>query len=207
MGFMPFGPYRYNPTQDIAERLHKSAMFTGDLRIIGKALPVSYKRAPAQAIELIEEYHPQIILGMGLASRKRGITIEIRGNNRKTSPYRDIDGEYYYGDGHPIDRNGKPFYCTTADEKQIIHRINKNGIAALLSYDAERFVCNALIYGVAKYIAETDREVQFSYMHTPWTDAYLKLVKIEPGKEVIPAGHLRIAAETALACMYQEVAV
>lgn len=172
-GFGPFGSYAVNPTERLVQAMHGLTLGGGCI-IYGEVLPSSYERAPTRVIELARELQPVTILSLGFASRIPMIRVETRGYNEMSSRYEDADGVCHKGT--PIVPNGTDFYYTNAPNKALIEMMVAAGVSAELSHDAERFICNCLIYSIAREVHESRLNTVFGYIHTPTTRSCSRLV-------------------------------
>ena len=190
-GFEPFGPYKYNPTQDIAREYN--GRIIEDVKIFGLVLPCTYYGASKLLSDKINELSPNIILGTGLASRVNGIRIETVGRNIMNGKYEDAEGRK--PDKEPIIKDGDPWHPTTFNNSLFMMPLCKAGIPAELSIDAEGFICNSLIYLTAKRIYDEKLPIKFAFFHTPWTTDYVDKINLEPGKITIEKADLRKTIE------------
>lgn len=193
-GFGPFGKYPRNPTERIVRDLNGSELSCG-LVIHGEVLPSSYARAPQRVISLIDELNPKVILSLGYFSRIAQIRVETRGYNEKRSEYADCDGITY--SGTLIKGDGPEYVDTNADSLAIVEMIRRNGVNAELSNDAERFICNCLIYE----IGSLGLSIPFGYIHTPTLESFSDLIAGQAGKITIPDDHLFKAVYAAIEAM------
>ena len=190
-GFEPFGPYAFNPTQDIAREFHGRRVDGVEVR--GFVLPCTYYGAFELLHEEMQRLSPDIVLSTGLASRVLALRIETVGKNIMHSKYPDAEGRHSCGE--PLLFHGKPRYRTNTDGIALVNFLSDLGIPADVSEDAEGFVCNSLIYLTAKEIHEESLPIAHAFFHTPWTDAYTDKVQLEEGKIVIPQYRLRKTVE------------
>jgi len=193
-GFGPFGSYPRNPTEAIVREMCGQKLGCG-LIVYGVVLPSSYTIAPQMVAELIDKLSPVAVLSLGYFSRIPRLRVEMRGYNEMKSDYRDSEGVLL--SGAPIEINGPEFVDTNADNLQILEAIKQNGIDAELSLDAERFICNCLIYSIRRLRPE----VLFGYLHTPTPDSFSDLIAGQAGKITIPYNHLRQAVISAIEAM------
>lgn len=199
-GFGPFGSYAVNPTERLVRAMH-GLILGGGYIICGEVLPPSYERAPLRVIELARELQPAAILSLGFASRIPRIRVETRGYNKKNSDYEDADGACHKGD--PIVPGGAEFFYTNAPNEALVEMIIASGVDIELSSDPERFICNCLIFSIAREIYESHLDTIFGYIHTPTTESCSHLVARHPEKVIIPDEHLAGAVLIALATMCQ----
>ena len=193
-GFEPFGDYKWNPVQDTTREYDGKRI--GDIEIVGLVVPSTYYGAFMELSREMDRLCPDIILGTGLASSVKKITFEAVGENIMEGKYPDARG--FNPKGRPI-LPGESYYCrTNADNIDLAYYLCWNRVPAAVSVDAERFICNSLIYLTAKMIEDEGLPTRHAFFHTPWTEDYLDRVELEPGKIAIPKGQLRKAIELSL---------
>lgn len=180
-GFTPFGPYHYNPTQDLVHRLEGKNM-TGGV-IIGSVLPCSYSDVGDVAYNLVKKHRPDMVISFGLASRVPALRFETRGRNIMDCHYTDSEGKCY--SGIPIKAGDKEFYYTSEKTPLLVKELNKLGISSELSSDAEGFICNTHIYLLSKNISTSNNPIPFVFVHTPWTNTYKGKVELGPEKIMV----------------------
>lgn len=190
-GFEPFGPYSYNPVQDIAREYDGKVI--GDKKITGLVLPCTYYGAFKLLSQKIDEISPNAIISCGLASRVRHIQLETVGKNVMRGKYPDANGRSPQGD--KIISTGKPKYSTNSDLAHLSRVLTEANIPISLSADAEEFICNSLIYLTARKIYRDHLPIKFAFFHTPWTSDYLNKITLEPSKVTIPKNDLRKTIE------------
>ena len=193
-GFGPFAKYQRNPTEAVVREMNGFQLNCG-LVIRGEVLPSSYASAPQRVVSLIDELNPQILLSLGYFSRIPRIRVETRGYNEKRSEYADCDGITYLGTS--IEPDGPKYVDISADSPTIVEAIRRDSIDAELSCDAERFICNCLIYTIGRYRPN----IPFGYIHTPTLESFSDLIAGQTEKITIPDDHLLKAVLTAIETM------
>lgn len=193
-GFEPFGPYKYNPVQDIAREYDGKRI--GNIEVIGLVLPCTYYGAFNLLSEKIDRIYPDIVLSTGLGSRVKGIRIESIGRNIMNGKYADAEGKK--PENEPLVKGGKKWYSTNADNIHLANSLYEAGIPVELSIDAEGFICNSLVYLTAKRISNENLPIRFVFFHTPWTKEYLDRINLEQGKISIEKSDLNKSIEILL---------
>ena len=128
-GFEPWGKSRINPSGEVARALG------------GHVLPVDYEGAERKILRLILAKKPDAILMLGLARRRTRISLEARARNE------DFCGEGPWSRSRrPIRTDGTAFLETRLPIARLRRRLGEEGIAASLSRDAGRFICNHVFY-------------------------------------------------------------
>ncbi|RLF20415.1 MAG: pyroglutamyl-peptidase I [Thermoprotei archaeon] len=168
-GFAPFGGMKKNPSGEIA-RLFNGKEINGE-RIIGKELPVSYRRVREVLEKLIDEVNPSLYLGIGLAPRSTCIRIEVIALNIVYSERPDEDGvrqtdiSYIYEDGDLA-------YITTIPAKRIVNELRRSGIPASLSFSAGTYLCNYAFY-IAAHLLKRKGNGRYGFIHIPQASEYV----------------------------------
>jgi len=190
-GFGPYGPHKFNPTQDLV-REYDGRRF-GDVEVKGLVLPCTYYGAFDVLSGLIDNVSPVAVLSTGLDSHAERLRLEISGWNMMCGKYADADGERPVYE--PIENFGKRFYDTNVDNASLAYCLNQAGVPVEMSADAGGFICNSLIYLTSRRIKEEGLPLKNAFVHTPWTDDYLGKIKLEPGKVFISKKELCLGIE------------
>ncbi len=162
-GFDPFDKEKMNPAFESVKLLPDELY---GATIIKAEIPtVSYK-AIEKTIKLMDEHNPDIVINVGQAGGRFGITPEKVAINLNDFRIKDNEGN------QPLDskivENGKNAYFSTLPVKAIVNEIKKNDIPSSLSYTAGTFVCNQVMYGVANYIDENNLNIKSGFVHIPY---------------------------------------
>jgi pyroglutamyl-peptidase len=150
-GFGPFPGVEDNPTARLVQQLD-GVVLSGEpaVRVIGRVLPVSYRRGPQEAIALAREHEVALVLGFGVARGRPQVCVERLGVRvEQGSP--DVDGETMTG------MDGPEVVPATLDTPLLIEALQ-----ASPSDDAGRYVCNAWLYEVSRALT-----VPVGFVHVP----------------------------------------
>lgn len=162
-GFDPFDKEPINPAYEAVKGL---ADEINGAQIIKIEVPtVSYK-AINKTIELIESEKPDIVINVGQAGGRFGITPEKVAINLNDFRIKDNEGNQPLD--CPIVEDGASAYFTTLPVKAMVEGIKAVGIPSTLSYTAGTFVCNQVMYGVAHYIATNKLDIKSGFVHIPF---------------------------------------
>ncbi len=164
-GFEPFGNVTVNPSQLIAEALNGSVI--DDAEIVGVVLPVDFNVSAKIATDMIEHYHPVLVISLGLNARARCIEIEKIGINIKR--YLKEDGSQTVP--QRIDISGPFLRFSSIYTLDIARKIREANISAQQSYFAGTYVCNALFYQVLGYVSERNSIIKIGFIHVPLLDS------------------------------------
>ncbi|MHA1215089.1 MAG: pyroglutamyl-peptidase I family protein [Candidatus Hodarchaeales archaeon] len=166
-GFEPFGNYKENPSQEIAEGLNGQEI-NGYL-IIGKSIPLRYKEIQEEIIGHIEGINPEIIINLGLAPRP-SIALE-----RVALNIADVTRSAYNCGSRPEDEklveDGPTAYLTTLPIKKIKEHLNSKGIPCFISNSAGTYGCNQIFYYTMNHLDRISRldSVKAGFIHVPLT--------------------------------------
>lgn len=164
-GFEPFGVHAINPSQVIAETLNGTII--SDAEIIGIVLPVDFNRSVEEARAAIDQYHPDVVLSLGLAARSRVVKVEKIAVNLKRFP-RD-DGTWSFP--QRIEKNGSFFRVTALDAGGIAWEMRHAGIPARQSFFAGTYICNSLFYALLGDVRENNLTASVGFIHVPLLDS------------------------------------
>lgn len=139
-GFGPFLDVVDNPSARLVRALDGAALGP-DLTVVGRVLPVSYRRAVTETLALIDAHAPIAVVGVGVARGREGVWIERWGRRWANPALADIDGEH----ADDLDPGGPAQIESTAPVGDLAA-----ALGALVSEDAGGYVCNAWLYGVLR---------------------------------------------------------
>lgn len=191
-GFEPFDGNSINPSWAAVEALQAPEGI--ELRKL--RLPVVYQKAPALLVEEMRGWVPDAVICVGLADGRSEITPERVAVNAMDETIPDNEGAFPHGD--PVDPEGPAAYMTRLPIHAITQRLRDAGIPAKISNTTGVYVCNNLMYGLLRAIAEEPlfRDVKGGFIHVPATKemGLPESVPVLPMETLVQA--LRIAVET-----------
>ncbi len=159
-GFEPFGGDRINPSGEVAQALHGSAI--DGVPVIGLVLPCVFGAALHTLRAALAAHRPQLVLALGLAAGREGFTPERIAINRDDARIPDNAG------AQPIDRpiaaRGPAAHFSTLPIKAMVAALRDAGHPAGVSNSAGTFVCNHVFYGLMQTLAR-QRGVRGGFMH------------------------------------------
>lgn len=181
-GFEPFGPYLFNPTADLAMQLDHQLV--ANTRISGIVLPATYDTSYQMLLEACRQICPQVVLSLGVFSNIPRIRVEACGRNEMSGKYADKLGVTACGE--KIDLLGPDILNVNVDTTAIQLALTSAGIPTDISFNADTFVCNALIYRMMMAINAGLIETLFVFIHTPWAECYRDKIPAEKAHVTIP---------------------
>jgi pyroglutamyl-peptidase len=153
MGFGPFLTITDNPAARLAREI--DGLIRGDVRFVGRVMPVSFQRAVTVTLDAVREVDPVALVGVGVARLRSVVTVEAVGRNLADGETPDVDGQLcrtLEGDG-PAERG------VTLPTEPLAARLG-----AVVGYDAGRYVCNAWIY---QMLRATRPGLPTGFIHIP----------------------------------------
>lgn len=165
-GFGRFPGMPANPSAGLAMALARSRrLHTGQVE--AHILPTRWSEAEGFAAAL-DAAAPDIVLMLGVAGRRRHVTIELIARNA-TGVFPDAARERPAA--RRLERDGPAQRSLAAAPMQLLRALREAGAPARLSRDAGRYVCNALAwraYGWAQAGARADGGQRLAvFVHIP----------------------------------------
>ena len=166
-GFEPFDNEKINPSLIAVERL---CDIIGDYSVSKLRLPVVFGLAAEKVLTAAEDLKPDVILCIGQAGGRDAITPEAVAINLRHGRIPDNSG--YKPNDEPIIEGRCAAYFSTLPVRKIAESIEREGIAARVSYSAGVYVCNDLLYSLLHNFENTKTRVGF--IHVPYCTAQQK---------------------------------
>lgn len=160
-GFDPFGGETVNPSWEAVRLLPEEI---GAFRLTKLQIPTVFGRAAETVLAAAEKLQPDVILCIGQAGGRSGVTLEVVGINLREARLPDNAGKQP-GDV-PVVENGPAAYFATVPVRAMVKAVNDAGISAALSYSAGTFVCNDVLYFLLHHYHGTGTKVGF--VHVPF---------------------------------------
>ena len=162
-GFEPFGGGPVNPSGELALALNGEVL--GDLKIVGRVLPVEYVRSVRMLFELIARLKPVVVICTGLSAMADSMKIERVAVNEDdcASPdnAREIRERRVIFPGEPRTRS------STLAIDAILGECTARGLVATGSRDAGRYVCNHVFYLLMQSLGESPMRIPAGFIHVP----------------------------------------
>lgn len=141
-GFPRYADAERNPSEHIVAALDGSVI--GGAEVVGRMLPVSAERTPGAVRDAIAETSPCLVLLLGVAPGRAGLSIERTAVNLFDFPMPDNDGVELVG--VPIEASGPVAYFATLPLREIVAAWGAAGIPGCISDTAGLYLCNAAMY-------------------------------------------------------------
>jgi pyroglutamyl-peptidase len=164
-GFGPFPGQPFNASAALVAALAEDdAVAALPAQIATDILPTDWRRAPALAGRLAEEFRPDAIVHFGISSKVRHFEIEARAFNA-ARPLRDCAGGL--PGGYHVLRGAPPVLDATLPADLLIRRLRLAGVPASLSTDAGRYLCNATLYHSLAWKSRPGTRPRAGFIHMP----------------------------------------
>ncbi|WP_294341817.1 pyroglutamyl-peptidase I [uncultured Clostridium sp.] len=162
-GFDPFGGEKVNPALEAVKRLPDTIC---NAEIIKLEIPTVFGKSLETIEENILKHNPDIVISIGQAAGRFGITPERIAININDASIKDNESN------QPIDlpvfEDGENAYFTTLPIKSMIEEMKANEIPCSVSNTAGTFVCNHVMYGVLYMATKKYPNIKGGFIHVPY---------------------------------------
>ena len=162
-GFDPFGGEKLNPALEAIKSLPSEIQ---GVEVRWLEVPTVFYKSAKILEEEIRIYQPDIVLCIGQAGGRKGLTPERVAINQDDARIQDNEGN------QPIDRpiqlDGPPAYFSSLPIKAMVQAIKEEGLPASVSNTAGTFVCNHLMYQVLYLVEKEFPTIKAGFMHIPY---------------------------------------
>jgi pyroglutamyl-peptidase len=162
-GFDPFGGEPINPAFEAVKNMASSI---SGCEIVKIEIPTVFDKSLEVLEAAIEDEKPDIVICIGQAGGRFGISLECVGINLNEARIPDNEGNSPRGT--KIRENGKNAYFSSLPNKAILKEMVDNNIPAPLSYTAGTYVCNHVLYGLMHYIETKHENIRGGFIHVPF---------------------------------------
>ena len=160
-GFEPFGKDEINSSWESVKLLPNELKGNNIYKVL---IPVVFN--VDKLIENIKKYSPDIIILVGQAGGRNGITIERVAINLDDAIIPDNNN--YQPVDNTIKLDGENAYFSTLPVKAIINNLKDNDIEARISYTAGTYVCNHVMYNTLYHINKNNLDIKAGFIHVPY---------------------------------------
>lgn len=162
-GFDPFGGEKVNPAYEAVKLLPGNIKGT---EIVVMEIPTVFKKEGEILEEAIIHHRPEVVICVGQAGGRSGITVEKVAINLMEARIPDNEGQ------QPLDESiysdGKNAYFSTLPVKAMATAICKQGIPARISYTAGTYVCNDVMYRLLYMADKRYPSLRGGFIHVPY---------------------------------------
>lgn len=162
-GFDPFGGEKINPAIEAVKLLPNTIK---GVEIEKLEIPTVFHKSAEVVREKMNEFKPDVVLNIGQAGGRMGLTPERVAINQDDARIPDNEGN------QPIDvaiqEDGEPAYFSKLPIKAMVEAMKNAGIPASVSNTAGTFVCNHIMYQTLYLVDKEFPEVKAGFMHIPF---------------------------------------
>lgn len=162
-GFDPFGGENINPALEAVKKLPDTILGQEVIKI---EIPTVFRKSLEKIEENIEKHNPDVVISIGQAGGRFGITPERVAINMDDARIKDNDGN------QPIDisiyEDGESAYFSNLPIKAMVKEMTDNGIPASVSNSAGTFVCNHVMYGILYLVDKKYPNIRGGFIHVPY---------------------------------------
>lgn len=162
-GFDPFGGENINPALEAVKKLPDTIL---GQEIIKIEIPTVFRKSLEKIEENIEKHNPDVVISVGQAGGRFGVTPERVAINMDDARIKDNEGN------QPIDisiyEDGEAAYFSNLPIKAMVKEMTDNGIPASVSNSAGTFVCNHVMYGILYLIDKKYPNIRGGFIHVPY---------------------------------------
>ena len=141
-GFPRYADAERNPSEQIVAALDGTAL--GGVEVVGRVLPVSAERTPGAVRGASAETAPSLMLLLGVAPGRTGLSVERTAVNLLDFHSPDNDGAQPVD--VPIEAGAPVAYFATLPLRAIVEAWRAAGIPGYISDTAGLYLCNAAMY-------------------------------------------------------------
>lgn len=162
-GFDPFGGETINPAFEAVRQMRDRI---GECEVVKLEIPTVFGRSLEVLEAAIEREKPEIVICVGQAGGRFGMSVEKVAINLNEARIPDNDGNQPFDS--KIKDDGETAYFSTLPNKAIVKHMKESGIPAQVSYTAGTFVCNHVLYGLMYMIDKKYPNLKGGFIHVPY---------------------------------------
>ncbi len=163
-GFMPFGGESTNPAYEAVKLLPD---VIDNIEIVKAEISVVFDKCITELENEIIKNNPDVVLCIGQAGGRAGISVEKVAINLREARIPDNDGN------QPIDecikKDGETAYFAKLPIKNMVSAMQTAGIPSHISYTAGTYVCNDIMYGLLYLIDKKYPNIKGGFIHVPFS--------------------------------------
>ncbi len=167
-GFEAFGDdpsgQGLNPSALAARALHGKRI--AGHRVVASVLPCVFGQSVTTLKALVQAHRPALIVCVGQAGGRAGISIERIAVNLDDAPLPDNAGSMLHNT--PVVTGGPAAYFSTLPVQAMLAALQRDGTPCELSSSAGHFVCNHVFYALMHLLAKKKSTVRGGFIHVPY---------------------------------------
>lgn len=162
-GFDPFGGENINPALEAVKKLPDTI---SGAEIIKLEIPTVFGESLKKIEENINKHNPDIVISVGQAGGRFGVTPERVAINIDDARIKDNKGNQPID--IPIFEDGENAYFSNLPIKAMVKEMQNGGIPGSVSNTAGTFVCNHVMYGLLYMIDKKYTNIRGGFIHVPY---------------------------------------
>ena len=167
-GFEAFGDdpsgQGLNPSALVARALHGKRI--AGHRVVASVLPCVFGQSVTTLKALVLAHRPVLVVCVGQAGGRAGISIERIAVNLDDAPLPDNAGQMVRNT--PVVASGPAAYFSTLPVQAMLAALQSTGTPCELSSSAGHFVCNHVFYALMHLLAKKKSAVRGGFVHVPY---------------------------------------
>jgi pyroglutamyl-peptidase len=160
-GFEPFGGDSVNPSWLVAQQLAQMPFVGAQVQAV--QLPCVFGLSAQVLVQALGQQRPNLVLALGLAQGRAGISIERVAIN--VDDARMADNAGHQPIDTPVVPGGPAAYFSTLPIKRLAQGLQQAGHPAHISQTAGTFVCNHVFYAMQHHLR--GQHVMSGFVHLP----------------------------------------
>ncbi|XP_055796711.1 pyroglutamyl-peptidase 1-like [Salvelinus fontinalis] len=143
-GFEPFGAHTINASWVAVQELKRLGLGK-DVDLHVYEVPVEYQAVQSLVPSLWKQYHPQLVVHVGVSGMATTVTLEKCGRNHG---YKGLDNSRFCPHSHCCIEGGPDYIDSVIDMELVCKRVTTSGlgVAVSVSKDAGRYLCDFTYY-------------------------------------------------------------
>ncbi len=162
-GFDPFGGETVNPAFEAVKLIPDNVCGAEVIKI---EIPTVFAKGPKAVEDAIAEHDPDVIICVGQAGGRAGISLEKVAINLRDCSMPDNEGNKLIDE--PIAEDGDTAYFTKLPVKAMRAYLEEKGIPVHLSYTGGTYVCNDVMYSLLYLLDKKYPDKKGGFIHVPF---------------------------------------
>lgn len=160
-GFEPFDGMSDNASEKLISSLENVRLKKVKIETI--ILPVSFERSYQELELAILKYHPDIVISFGVSRKRECVGLEKIAINWADGKLKDNDGVQM--NCKKIVSSGPDGIFSTLPIEKIKSKVFESDQDVAISFSAETYVCNSLMYKTLYKLR--DQDIDYGFIHLP----------------------------------------
>ena len=177
-GFGPFSRFRINPSELLVRALRDRQAARDD--VATEVLETTAANVAGAVPALMEEFRPDVWIGVGLAAGRPALSVEAVAVNIGCWETGDPEADREPWPRRPVSAGGPAAYLTTLPAEEILGAWRDAEIPGYLSNTAGTYLCNMSFYLAAQAAERLGTGCLVGFVHVPLLPAQVTKPASEP---------------------------